>query len=391
MESLSDLQTGILGDVDAPTKDDLSRMQHNPCVLRGCEGRITEVPAEKVTLPHDPKGHPQGANVAQIADGTLYVANSEGAFISKDGGRTWTLERFAPPEGGHWKPLDDGTLISATMDMGEGATGPVTVSASRDGGQTRQTLSEFPADWPGGYRERYSPWGLHRLTDQTLVYGMDIRGCTPDQDAEHYPDGFSTLIHFHSRDDGATWKGPFKVTEWGSEGGIAVLPSGRWLAAVRYQGRPDLLSDPPELRQRLESNLKGNLYKHLFLMDSNDHGHTWHNLRQLCTVFGQCYGYPTALADGTVVVVHDTRYGPGEPSGRAMISHDEGQTWENEVYYLYYGLAQSGYSQSVVLDDGTILTVAGTSDRLDGNPGDWNNWTGHCDLTAIRWQPELGE
>ena len=64
-----------------------------------------------------------------------------------------------------------------------------------------------------------------------------------------------------------------------------------------------------------------------------------------------------------------------------------GQTWENEVYYLYYGLAQSGYSQSVVLDDGTILTVAGTSDRLDGNPGDWNNWTGHCDLTAIRWQP----
>jgi hypothetical protein len=65
--------------VDAPTKDDLARMQHSPWVLRGCEGRITGVPAEKATLPHDPKGHPQGANVAQIADGTLYMAHSEGA------------------------------------------------------------------------------------------------------------------------------------------------------------------------------------------------------------------------------------------------------------------------------------------------------------------------
>ena len=62
-----------------------------------------------------------------------------------------------------------------------------------------------------------------------------------------------------------------------------------------------------------------------------------------------------------------------------------GQTWENEVYYLYYGLAQSGYSQSVVLDDGTILTVAGTSDRLDGNPGDWNNWPFLTFLTMAAW------
>ena len=387
MECLSDMQTGILGGVDAPTKDDLARMQQNSYVLRGREGRITEVPAEKAMLPHDPKGHPQGANVAQTADDTLYMAHSEGACISKDGGRTWTLERFAAPEGGHWKPLDEGTLISATMDMGEGATGPVTVSASRDCGQTWQTLSEFLVNWPGGYGQRYSHWGLHRLPDQTLVYGMDIRGCTPEQNAEHYLEGITALVHFQSRDGGETWEGPFKVTEWGSEGGLAVLPSGRWLAAVRYQGRPDVPSDPPELRERLGSSSGGGLYKHLFLTDSDDQGRTWHNLRQLCTVFGQCYGYPAALLDGTVVVAHDTRYGPGEPSGRAMISRNEGQTWEDEVYYLYYGRAQSGYSQSVVLDDGTILSVAGTSDRLDGHAGDWNNWTGHSDLMAIRWRP----
>ena len=388
MERLADMQTGILGGVESPTKKELSRMQQGPYVLRARGGRITEVPSEKAKLPHDPKGHPQGANVALINDGTLYVAISDGACISKDGGRTWTLQRFAQLEGGHWKPLDDGTLITATMDMGDGATGPVKVSASRDGGQTGETVSEFPVDWPGGYRQRYSHWGLHRLPDETLVYGMDIRGCVPQRDAGHYPNGLNILIHFQSRDGGMTWEGPFKVTAWGSEGGITVLPSGRWLATVRYQGRPDVPSDPPDLRAKLGANPDGGLlYKHVFLADSGDRGRTWHNLRQLCTVLGQCYGYPVALEDGTVVVAHDTRYGPGEPSGRAMASHDEGQTWEDEAYYLYYGMAQSGYSQSVVLDDGTVLTVAGTSDRLDGNAGDWNNWTGHSDLTAIRWKP----
>ena len=388
MERLSDMPTGILGGVDAPTADHMACMQHGPYILRGHAGRITQVPAQKVVLPNDPQGHPQGANVALTADGTLYVAHSEGACISTDGGRTWALERFTAPEGGHFRPLDDGTLITATMDMGEGATDPVTVSASRDGGQTWQPLAQFPVEWPGGYKQRYAHWGLHRMPDQTLVYGMDIRGCTPDQDPEHYPDGLSTLIHYQSRDGGATWDGPFKVIDWGAEGGLAVLPSGRWLAALRYQGRPVLPTDPPGLCERLGAKPGGGMFlKHLFLSDSDDQGRTWHDLRQLCTVLGQCYGYPAALADGTVVVAHDTRYGPGPPSGRAMISRDEGQTWVDEVYYLYYGMAQSGYNQSVVLDDDTILTVAGTSDRTDGDAGNWNNWTGHSDLTAIRWRP----
>ena len=104
-------------------------------------------------------------------------------------------------------------------------------------------------------------------------------------------------------------------------------------------------------------------------------------------MFGQCYGFPAPLSDGTVAVVHDTRYGPGPESGRAMISRNEGAAWADEAYYLWYGLAASGYSQSVVFDDDTILTVAGLSDRTDGNPGNWNNWTGHSDVVAIRWRP----
>ncbi|MAE67458.1 MAG: hypothetical protein CMJ18_24625 [Phycisphaeraceae bacterium] len=128
------------------------------------------------------------------------------------------------------------------------------------------------------------------------------------------------------------------------------------------------------------------VYKHIFLADSEDEGRTWKNVRQLTVVFGQCYGYPAALSDGTVVVVYDTRYGPGADCTRAMISRDEGQTWQDEAYYLAHGKGASGYTQSVTLDDDTIVTVSGTSDRTDGD-GSWSSWTGHTDMTVIRWRP----
>ena len=67
-----------------------------------------------------------------------------------------------------------------------------------------------------------------------------------------------------------------------------------------------------------------------------------------------------------------------------MISHDEGKTWEDEAYYMYYGKKVCGYNQSVVLKDGVIVTVAGIADA--GPP-----WVGNSDLTAIRWNPVKAE
>jgi hypothetical protein len=104
-----------------------------------------------------------------------------------------------------------------------------------------------------------------------------------------------------------------------------------------------------------------------------------------------------SLGDGTVVVIHTSPYGyavgrpghvikppqisaqqrllsPGVPSARAVISHDEGRTWEDEAYYVYFGV-ESGYNQSVVFEDGTILTIA----ALDDN-----------EKVAIRWKPVKG-
>jgi len=162
------------------------------------------------------------------------------------------------------------------------------------------------------------------------------------------------------------------LADWSSQGGMVVTPSGKLLATLRYQ-RKLLPGDGPDTDQRG--------FKHLFLADSPDKGLTWQNLRPLTTVYGQCYGCPAVQSDGTVVVIHDTRYGPGHRGSRAMVSYDEGQTWTDEVYYLTYTEDRAEPSFSVVLEDDTILSIVGAD----------NTWQGPIDLFAIRWKPEKEE
>ena len=143
------------------------------------------------------------------------------------------------------------------------------------------------------------------------------------------------------------------------------MPSGKLLAALR--SGPGYAGKEAATRMREEGVVIENVHKMLFLSDSDDQGRTWQNFRQLCTVLGQCYGFPAALSDGTVVVTHDSRYGPYPSSCRAMISYDEGQTWEDEAYFVAATLG----AQSVVVEDDVILTIAVTGGGL----------------TAIRWKP----
>ena len=119
------------------------------------------------------------------------------------------------------------------------------------------------------------------------------------------------------------------------------------------------------------------------MVESDDWGRTWKDFRLLTTVFGQTRGDPVGLSDGTVVVVHDTRYGPGPPGSRAMISRDEGSTWEDEVYYLDYTTFTGSYAGSVTLADDCILSVVGSSQA--GNS--WEAVRNNTDFYAIRWRP----
>jgi hypothetical protein len=58
------------------------------------------------------------------------------------------------------------------------------------------------------------------------------------------------------------------------------------------------------------------------------------------------------------------------------VSEDEGKTWGREVYRVSFG---NGYPASVVLEDGTIVTVTGNS------PFDSAPEKGPYTAQAIRW------
>lgn len=387
------VQTEAMGGVTVPSFEELLQMHSSHYILHARGGTLTRVSVDKTLLPAD-RGTAQAIDATKAPDGTVYIQRDEHVFKSTDGGRTWTAYVFDHPSG-RFEILDDGTFVAVARGNHRDEL-PLKVIESTDEGRSWQKRSEF--DIPDEYKPYFvkGAYGIHRLTDGTLICPVDVRMPLPDTkaDATFIGDGSSdakngstpmeqwTGLSFRSTNGGRSWSEHSVVCHWwaGAEGGIVSLPSGKALAVIRYQ-RPLLSDDPPDLVDR-NGGYPGWPYKHVFLADSSDSGKSWQNFRQLCTRFGQTYGYPAVLSDGTVVVVHDTRYGPGGPGSRALISHDEGQTWQDEVYYLDYSAERGSYSASVVLDDGVILTIVASTKPAE------KAWS-PAHATAIRWQPVI--
>jgi len=360
------MNTGILGGVTTLTGEELQAMQKGQYILHARRGKLTKVSAEKSLLPDSPPSDMVEIRTALAPDGAIYFNGNTSICKSTDEGRTWTsYERGCGPDGesisGSFQILSDGTFVCVLKASGGKRSDPVPIWASSDEGRTWQKISRV--ELPSQYFERYI-YGFFRLPDDTLLCGISVRNMLADEHWTKWVSGKCTLLAYRSTDKGKSWQGPSAICDWGFEGGIVPMASGRLLAVIRYQ-RPLLPTDPPDLMEKTGGT--GFPYKHIFLADSLDEGRNWKNFRQLTTVFGQCYGYPAALSDGTVVVIHDCRYGPYPSSARAMISYDEGKTWEDEAYYV----ARTQGMQSVVLPDDVILTTVETG--------------GH--LTAIRWKP----
>jgi len=385
IEEHKPVDTGVLGGVSIPAPEVLKTMHKGQYILHAHKGKLTKVPVEKNLLPHDPKVNPQGVQAALAPDGTVYVTQATIICKSTDGGRTWTSYPRGHGMDGFFQILSDGTFIGITG--GGKANEPVAVMSSTDeGGAWRQISQIKPPPLPA-YLSIGPVMGvcwILRLPDDILVCAAGAANHVFESvgGTLKLVSGGGRLLTFRSQDLGKTWQNPATVTDWGSEGGAAQTASGKLLAVIRYQ-RPTLTSDPADLEKQTGSISPGWPYKHVFLADSLDQGHNWQNFRQLTTVFGQTRGYPAALSDGTVVVIHDTRYGPGSAGSRAMISRDEGKTWEDEVYYMDYTTFTGSYNASVVFADDTILTITASSQA--GNS--WEAVIDHTDMTAIRWKP----
>ncbi len=374
------LHTNRLGGVDVPSTEVLKQMHNSQYILHAAGGKLTRVPVEKTLLPHSNDMSPQGTHVDVGPDGTVYVKQSQILCKSTDGGRTWTSRSLTDLEdlpGGHWRVLQDGTFIGVDCPTGPEARDPAVVWVSQDEGITWTKRAEIPVEMnlPNGspYTERYTHRGLNRLQDDTLLWTVDIRNT---------PTTMNGCYTFRSTDGGNSWQSPNLMIDWGSEGAAVLVPSGRVFATMRYQRYP-LPSDTEEMMRPMDGTDKGRGFKNVFVMESADGGQTWSPPRMLCTAYGQTFGYPAVQSDGTVVVIHDTRYGPGPPGSRAMISRDEGRTWLDELYYLDSTTFTGSYSASVVFADDTILSICGSSQA----PGSWDEVRNNTDIYAIRWRP----
>ena len=379
------MDTGVLGGVPIPAPEVLKTMHKGQYILHARGGKLTKVQVEKNLLPHDPQLNPQGVQAKLAEDGTVYVILANIICKSTDGGRTWASYPRGERMNGLFEILSDGTFIGITG--GEKHNEPVAVMSSTDEGRTWREISRIkppplPPNLIVGLRMGVC-WIL-RLPGDMLVCAVGVANHVFESIGGTLKliSGGGRLLTFRSTDKGKTWQNPATVTDWGSEGGAARTASGKVLAVIRYQ-RPMLPSDPADLEKQTGSISAGWPYKHVFLADSLDQGLSWQNFRRLTTVFGQTRGYPAALSDGAVVVIHDTRYGPGSPGSRAMISYDEGNTFQDEVYYMDYTTFTGSYNASVVLKDDIILTIAGSSQA--GNS--WETVIDNTDMTAIRWKP----
>ena len=187
-----------------------------------------------------------------------------------------------------------------------------------------------------------TPHGPIRLASGDLLY-FGKEWYSPDKPGR--TEGNGPIMAARSSDDGMTWTelGAVPVSETCCDGNfhephVVELPSGKLIGLIRYEHCDDFNS---------------HIAFSLFQSESEDGGNTWTEARPL-----DIYGAPPHVirhSSGALVCVYGHRKDPyGE---RAMISRDEGKTWDSN-WILSDGPAKDlGYPASVELPDGRIMTV----------------------------------
>ena len=339
-------------------------------------------------------------SVARLQDGTLLVASSGlrsehicpwGKTVlnaSQDGGRTWSAPRVI-----HNSPIDD-------RDAGIVHLGEQRVLVTWFTSDTRQYAGEEwvrrwlgeaeLADWQAEMitwtdeivRRWLGSWIIHSQ-DGGATWGTPVRAPVSSphgparlangdllylgKDANHLGEG--RILAARSQDEGQTWTVTGTVPLYPGTGAgnyhephVLELPGGRLVGMIRVEN-----NHGPDLEQAGLVNFS------LMQTESDDQGQTWSIPRPL-----GFHGSPPHLllhSSGVLVCVYGYRQ-PGFGQ-RAMLSSDQGATWELDWIIRDDGPdGDLGYPASVELEDGSILTV-----YYQKTPGDsrcsllWSRWT----------------
>jgi len=333
-----------------------------------------------------------GAAVARTSDGNLYAVlggDPTVALVSTDGGRTWTDWNVELPRGlaGALTALADDSLLGAAER---------TFYRSTDRGQSWEQTSELPL---GPFDSVFVGGNLLGLRDGAILVPVEYR-VSEAEGTNVLTQGLYAVYGIRSTDGGRTWQngpdmgfwrtvkearlnvvsidkdgrapGPGGIFHGCYEIGIEQLADGTILAALRYSGAPEPWHTPALVRawRGGEPDALGRMFKNVLLGDSPDGGCTWQNLRPVVDAQGNTLlpRYDTSaelvqMPCGRLVMVIVRRGPYGQCQLIGKVSTDSGRTWLPEEYRLTAGF---GYSSSVALPDGTIVTVTGKTLPKDG-------------------------
>ena len=333
----------------------------------GRDGSTRQVPATRVNLLSPPRGASHSAihysrNSAaadRTRNGVIYCTGNvlgEVMLSTTDQGTTWQRNKLSIPGWGSFvafKILRDDTFLVLFEPVGDPHR-VLYLARSTDFGKTwrvqRAELDIAPCTNLVGRGHN-----LVELPDGTLLLALQLWGGKTDSDmlGKQGPVEATTFV-LRSRDGGKSWHGRTELCGLAGQTRLLRLSSGKLLACV--------------------FKLKIGVANKLFLAESNDDGKTWIKERDVTGKLQPGGASLTQLDDGTVVLeyLYDTAPGRSPHSNwyyvegtRAIISRDEGATWEKDVYVvsrqLPPGTAPTGQgaylSHSVALENGRILTL----------------------------------
>ncbi len=337
--------------------------------MRAIYRELGTLPAQRVRLPAPDSPWKLTGRVSQTTQGTIYAAFGRYLYWSRDEGRSWEGKAMTGLPGAQGQPISGGAFGSDGQHLflahahrglppidgrADNPAYPVVISRSGDGGKTWQPSSplKHPFKYAGGDGNHIISLGGGELLANLDGYGGSVDPTVPEKGG---------LVIFRSTDGGKTWNLDSYLPEI-AETGFLHLGGKQLLAAFRREG-------------------DGLDRKTVRLVNSEDGGRSWRNPRSLTRIYGQAHGDLAALPGGGVVATYENRYPYAEGGAiYGRVSWDRGQTWEPELYQLTRG---HGYSGSVVMKDGAIVTVAG-----DGQLSRVGRPTGRrYTLQALRWKP----
>ena len=300
---------------------------------------------------------------------------------SRDGGQTWSDRQVLQDVLGREQWLtatSKGTLFMSSHFLAQDTANPEDYTQSllhrsTDGGRSWQrTKIELRGDERCGVPLETGPGAstsrnVVEMSDGTLLFGVSL--------------GSSSVAYmWRSADEGATWDhgepvaiGDYRGKPYDNADGFfaedfTFLTGDSTLLHWIRCGPPSPMYPMEDGRAVPHTNDQGD---RTMICESTDGGRTWVNLRDFGD-YGMMYIRVPRLRDGRLLMTY-TQRSTFPPLGmRAVLSHDDGRTWDLESDILIidgktpWGMPSGGgFGNTLEMADGTLVTAYTYRDGAD--------------------------